>query len=184
MTTHYGGRELVATLTPCGELRKGVRYEDDWKRVTCLECLSWLGRAWHSAPVGPAQTAKISPAGLGGADLIGTLDRADAASATTEHADGGSTTLACLMCGGVLEDLSISGHPPQPSDGVIVTIHGNYGSTVYDPNGGEHLVSYLCDPCLTAKAGDKLFSRVTELRAQPVLIMAPWQPFDGDGKPL
>ncbi|WP_130507933.1 hypothetical protein [Krasilnikovia cinnamomea] len=84
--------------------------------------------------------------------------------------------MQCLVCGATLQDNGTSTEPPRPSDGVVVTIPGNYGSTAYDPSGDRHLVAYLCDPCLTAKAQDQIILEVEVTRIIPQLTATTWRP--------
>jgi hypothetical protein len=42
----------------------------------------------------------------------------------------------------------------HPLGGVVAMIHGNYGSTAFDPFDGSHLEVVICDLCLTL-AGEK-----------------------------
>ncbi|OJF11080.1 type II toxin-antitoxin system Phd/YefM family antitoxin [Couchioplanes caeruleus] len=88
--------------------------------------------------------------------------------------------LQCLVCGETLQDNGTSDEPPRPSDGVMVTIPGNYGSTVYDPPGDRHLVAYLCDPCLTAKGQDQIILEAEVIRRNPQLTTTRWQPERGE----
>lgn len=89
-------------------------------------------------------------------------------------------TMQCVVCGAMLQDNGASVRPPEPSDGVIITIPGNYGSTVYDPPGSLWLVAYLCDLCLTAKAQDQLIVEVEATRRDPHLTITRWKPERGE----
>jgi hypothetical protein len=57
--------------------------------------------------------------------------------------------LPCVVCGRLLREALPDHSENQPNDGVCAVIHGNYGSTVFDPFDGTHLEVNLCDPCLT-----------------------------------
>lgn len=61
--------------------------------------------------------------------------------------------LPCLVCGAQLQRV-IDNSEVQPSDGVMLSTYGNYGSTVFDPMNGNCLYFNLCDDCLV-KAGDQ-----------------------------
>ncbi|RZU51203.1 hypothetical protein EV385_3011 [Krasilnikovia cinnamomea] len=196
MATHYGGRELLATLTPCGELRKAVAHDDDWGRVTCRGCWRWVNAAWRNAPASTVEDAQDLPSDRSGAsedaeqrpnlaaltvELAASVTAArnarqvgefEAVPVATGHADGGDGTMSmvCLVCNRSLQDNGMSARPAQPRDGVIVTVRGNYGSTVYDSMGGSYLVSYLCDPCILSKGGDQMISEVEELPAAEAAV--------------
>ncbi|MEU4218193.1 hypothetical protein [Actinoplanes sp. NPDC026623] len=88
--------------------------------------------------------------------------------------------MQCVGCGVTLQDNGMSAQPPVPSDGVIVTTSGNYGSTVYDSLDGLRLVAYLCDRCLTVKAQDHIIFEVETIRRDPRLTVTRWNPERGD----
>ncbi len=48
----------------------------------------------------------------------------------------------------------IDDYEAQPRDGIMLSSHGNYGSTVFDPMDGNYLMFNLCDPCLI-EAGEQ-----------------------------
>jgi hypothetical protein len=54
-----------------------------------------------------------------------------------------------VICGRLLREALPDHSENQPNDGVCAIIHGNYGSTVFDPFDGTHIEVNLCDPCLT-----------------------------------
>lgn len=56
----------------------------------------------------------------------------------------------CLCCGKRLYR-AFRDYEAQPSEGVICTAKGNYGSTVFDPFDGETLFFNICDTCLVTK---------------------------------
>ena len=70
--------------------------------------------------------------------------------------------LPCIVCGKALRNV-FDDAGNQPNDGVVLTTHGNYGSTVYDSFTGEFLEVNLCDPCLV-RAGEQ--GRVLEARTR------------------
>lgn len=71
----------------------------------------------------------------------------------------------CIKCGKILLR-EIDDYEGQPSDGIMCTSGGNYGSTVFDPMNGEKLAFNICDECIV-EAGKK--GRVmTYLSALPV----------------
>lgn len=59
-------------------------------------------------------------------------------------------SLPCLVCRKMLARVTDDSEG-QPDEGVMLTSHGNYGSTVYDPMNGNFLLFNLCDDCLVAK---------------------------------
>ena len=66
----------------------------------------------------------------------------------------------CIICGTELQRAWED--EGQPSDGVVCTTRGNYGSQVYDSLNGEYLAFNICDGCLT-RAGEQ--GRVQTTRA-------------------
>lgn len=58
-------------------------------------------------------------------------------------------SLPCLVCGVKLLRVTDAAEG-QPDDGVMLTTHGNYGSTIFDPMDGNFLLFNLCDECLIA----------------------------------
>jgi hypothetical protein len=57
----------------------------------------------------------------------------------------------CIICGCPLER-AFDDYEAQPSDGVMCSTSGNYGSTVYDPMDLSELAFNICDDCLVEKA--------------------------------
>ncbi|WP_412743688.1 hypothetical protein [Krasilnikovia sp. MM14-A1004] len=100
--------------------------------------------------------------------------------AAAKQRAGTDLAMQCLVCGATLQDNGMSTWPREPSEGVIVQIPGNYGSTVYDPPGDLHLVAYLCDPCLAAKAQVQIILEVEVTRRDPHLTITSWQPERND----
>ncbi len=75
--------------------------------------------------------------------------------------------LPCIVCGkhlvNVFEDAE-----NQPADGLVITTHGNYGSTVFDPMDGNFLEFNVCDECIV-RAGEQ--GRVYTARtSKPVVL--------------
>lgn len=64
------------------------------------------------------------------------------------------STIPCLVCGEILEEVYPGHTENQPSDGNMLFTHGTYGSTVFDPLDGSYLLMVLCDECLV-KAGER-----------------------------
>jgi len=70
-----------------------------------------------------------------------------------------SEQFKCLICGKELETANYNRKPQDDPynigsvhDAVICRIHGNFGSTVYDPlYMDEFLECYICDKCLVEK---------------------------------
>lgn len=52
----------------------------------------------------------------------------------------------CLICGKTL--YRIFEDEGQPADGIAITTHGNYGSTVWDDMAGQFLAFNICDDCI------------------------------------
>lgn len=86
-----------------------------------------------------------------------------------------SNPLPCFCCGKALAPamrgvrLKASG---QPSDAVMCSTYGNYGSTVFDPNGvaaaySDKLYFNICDSCLVSNR-DRVM-HVREIRQSPEL---------------
>jgi hypothetical protein len=65
--------------------------------------------------------------------------------------------MLCLCCGKALGPAwrgSESPSPPPPSEATVFYAHGNFGSTVWDPqNDSRHLTIFVCDGCLVEHAG-------------------------------
>lgn len=71
----------------------------------------------------------------------------------------------CIICGKTL-DRVFDEYESQPSDGVMCTTTGNYGSTVFDTITGDELLHFnICDPCLieAGKKGHVFHRRVASL---------------------
>lgn len=56
----------------------------------------------------------------------------------------------CLCCNKELEAVA-TGYDQQPAEGVVCRTQGNYGSTAFDSIGGEELIFFVCDDCLTKR---------------------------------
>lgn len=52
----------------------------------------------------------------------------------------------CLICGTTLYRVFYD--EGQPNDGINITTHGNYGSTVWDDMEGQFLIFNICDECI------------------------------------
>lgn len=77
----------------------------------------------------------------------------------------------CFVCEKHLQD-AINGNTfydfeTPPNDAVIFHTHGNYGSTIFDPNpnDGKFLEIAICDECLKNK--DYLVLEVTKTQPKP-----------------
>lgn len=93
------------------------------------------------------------------------------------------TDLRCIRCGkGFTTD-----SPPDwkddgpPNDGLLFISYGNYGSTVYDPqgNGQEYLLVILCDECAVAQAKSGNVMHICKPLPQPLpppRYRGPWVP--------
>lgn len=57
----------------------------------------------------------------------------------------------CLVCSAPLRQVDAPRYPWQTYDGCTVEVHGNYGSTVWDPapHGLDRIYAVICDACLT-----------------------------------
>lgn len=68
--------------------------------------------------------------------------------------------LPCLVCGTQLEcAFGDQGPSYIPYRGTLFLAHGNYGSTVFDPNffgGGPWLEIVICDLCLQLHADERV----------------------------
>jgi len=100
------------------------------------------------------------------------------------------TDLACIRCGSTLPpSVSGGGDDTPPADGLLFTSYGNYGSTVYDPqgNGQEYLVVVLCDSCAVSQAAERNVMRICKPLPQappPSRYRGPWVPDqEDDGEP-
>lgn len=93
------------------------------------------------------------------------------------------TDMACIKCGRTFTTDS----PPDwsedgpPNDGLLFISYGNYGSTVYDPQGDglEHLVIIVCDPCILAQARKQNVLHIRLPRPNPPpapKYRGPWLP--------
>jgi hypothetical protein len=65
---------------------------------------------------------------------------------------------------------------PMAYDSVVFHSIGNYGSTVYDADGGEYLQMVICDECLTKRA--KRVRRVKTRMDPPPLHADKFETFD------
>ena len=61
-----------------------------------------------------------------------------------------SSRMHCLCCDKELDSAS-TGCDHQPAEGVVCRTYGNYGSTAFDSIGGEELIFFVCDDCLTTR---------------------------------
>lgn len=62
-----------------------------------------------------------------------------------------SESFPCIICGVRLERVEPSAEG-QPDDGLMCQTHGNYGSTVFDPDDLSFLAFNICDECIVEKA--------------------------------
>ena len=69
----------------------------------------------------------------------------------------------CIICGVGLTRVMPEAEG-QPDDGVMCQTHGNYGSTIFDPEDYSYLAFNICDPCLV-KAGDEGKVMITRIYA-------------------
>ena len=66
--------------------------------------------------------------------------------------------LSCIRCDRQL-DPAMAGHDTEvPSDGTLFTSHGHYGSTSFDPMGGQQISVIVCDACLVKHAARVRYS--------------------------
>lgn len=78
-----------------------------------------------------------------------------------------SESFPCIICGCRLDRVTDS-FEGQPDDGVMCQSHGNYGSTVFDPEDLSYLAFNICDNCIVEKAQQ---GRVMVTRSfMPVLV--------------
>ena len=82
------------------------------------------------------------------------------------------------MCETSLNDNGAEARPAQPDGGVVIDIPGNYGSTVYDSTGGNRLVAYLCDRCLTDGAREGMVLQMRETQQAPAITVDTWRPHE------
>lgn len=82
-------------------------------------------------------------------------------------------TLPCFVCGTKLETAfpspSDEAAHMQPSDAVMCTTGGNYGSKVFDPM-YERLIFLVCDQCLSKRRERAMLMR----QGRPVTTYVPW----------
>ena len=93
------------------------------------------------------------------------------------------TDLKCIRCG---RDFSTDlpadwGEDGPPNDGMLFISYGNYGSTVYDPqgNGQEYLLIVLCDECAVSQAREQNVLHICKPLPQappPPRYRGPWMP--------
>ena len=82
-------------------------------------------------------------------------------------------TNQCFKCAGRLTPV-FKDDVPQYDGAVMFCASGNYGSTVFDPCGGEvRLVINICDTCLVAGANRVLEETTPVVR--PDVSYAPWK---------
>lgn len=62
-----------------------------------------------------------------------------------------SESFPCIICGCRLERVTSTAEG-QPDDGIMCQSHGNYGSTVFDPDDMSFLAFNICDECIVEKA--------------------------------
>ena len=90
------------------------------------------------------------------------------------------TELKCIRCDRSFDSDDRSDDGP-PNDGLLFISYGNYGSTVYDPqgNGQEYLLVIICDDCAVAQAerGNVMHIRKPFPQAPPPpRYRGPWDP--------
>lgn len=68
------------------------------------------------------------------------------------------TDLPCAICNNPLE--AMDGNPKTPYGANVFSSSGHYGSTVYDPPGGEHIEILICAGCLKAMVESRVVARV------------------------
>ncbi len=98
------------------------------------------------------------------------------------------TDLNCVRCGKTLTPSGPPGEETPPNDGLLFISYGNYGSTVYDPqgNGQEYLLVVLCDECAVAQAREQNVMRICKHYPRPPqpppAYRGPWipDPLGGD----
>lgn len=81
------------------------------------------------------------------------------------------TDLSCIRCGKTLTTDSPPGWSEDGplNDGLLFIAYGNYGSTVFDPqgNGDEYLVVVLCDGCAVSEAARQNVMHIRKSRPLP-----------------
>lgn len=100
--------------------------------------------------------------------------------------DPADKTLPCIRCGRKLHSSFPGTSLTEPSDGVVFTAYGNYGSQVWDPMDdpiGVHptksLKINICDDCLVAAAANgQVYHSKTVYVAAPEPILTLWVPGD------
>lgn len=83
-----------------------------------------------------------------------------------------NTTLPCAVCRKALE--AMDGDADAPYAANIFESHGHYGSTAYDPPGGEHLELLICTDCLTAMKANSTIHRVLAATATTEEVRNLW----------
>jgi hypothetical protein len=86
----------------------------------------------------------------------------------------------CIICSKQLETVdATSDHVvDQPHGGTNFSTKGHYGSTVFDPNGSEHLSINICDECLKLKAAQGVITHVKERqRVVDESVRTDWEPY-------
>jgi hypothetical protein len=87
----------------------------------------------------------------------------------------------CIICSKQLETVdNTSDHVvDQPHGGTNFSTKGHYGSTVFDPSGGEHLSINICDECLKLKAAQGVITHVKERqRVVDESVRTDWEPYE------
>ena len=97
-------------------------------------------------------------------------------------------TLPCIRCGKGLEPAFRRRYEPedatppvnQPAGGTMFVSYGQYGSTVFDPegrSGREFLEINVCDECMLLAASQGcILHALPERQAPPPPEMEPWAP--------
>ena len=91
------------------------------------------------------------------------------------------TGLSCIRCGKTFTPSGPDGDDTPPNDGLLFISYGNYGSTVYDPqgNGQEYLLVVLCDECAVGQAREQNVMHICKpvpVAPPPPRYRGPWIP--------
>lgn len=82
----------------------------------------------------------------------------------------------CIRCDIELEPVTSTSENKyvQPSQGVMCSTQGNFGSTVFDPMGSTTLYFQLCDDCLMKTARLGYIRKANYVKPKPTITFELW----------
>lgn len=81
--------------------------------------------------------------------------------------------LPCFACGEQLQPV-FTMLTRKPAEAIEFCAHGQYGSTVFDPQDDSQIQINICDPCLLARK-DRVW-HVGYVRQKKEIFSKPWDP--------